>query len=71
MPSSPLPVSCPQCGERQNQLAPGFDLDRKPFGGASCMVCRHVFTESEYRQGLARSRRDLERRISPGLRQPS
>ena len=57
-----LPVSCPRCREKQNQLANGFDLDRKPFGGVRCMVCGHEFSETEYRLGLANTKLEMEAR---------
>ena len=57
-----LPVSCPRCREKQNQLSAGFDLNRQPFAGARCMVCGHDFSENEYRLGLANARLEMEAR---------
>ena len=63
-----VPVTCPRCKERQNKLIGGFHPDRKPFGGAACMVCGHGFTEDEYRRGLAAAQTDLAARRIPESR---
>jgi hypothetical protein len=68
MPTPLLPVSCPKCRERQNQLAGEVDLDKKRFPGARCMVCGHEFNENEYRLGLANARLEFEARRAMGLR---
>ena len=63
-----MPATCPRCGEKQNQLAPGFNLERQPFGGVICKICGHEFSEQEYRCGLAKASAEFETRRAQGPR---
>jgi hypothetical protein len=43
------PVSCPQCGERQNRFSGRVNPENQIFDKIDCMVCGRVFGTEEYK----------------------
>ena len=65
LPKNLLPVTCPVCGENQNTMIGGFDVNGLPVGTVNCMVCRHTFQRDDYIRALEIRRQEFARVTGP------
>ena len=59
-----VPVICPQCGERQNQMVGRAAPDGFMPDTVVCMACQYEFDDTEYQAGLELAKQEISQRLA-------